>query len=295
MEQLYNGTTRKLSINKKVICDKCAGRGSSDPKKGYETCEKCHGSGRQVRVQAMGPNIVQQVQTICHTCSGAGEILNPKDKCKSCDGQRYVKAKKIIEVHIDKGMEDGQRLVFSGEGDMEPGIDQPGDLIVIIDEQEHSTFKRSRSSSDDLIMVLEISLTEALCGMQKGIKTLDDRTLVITSLPGEVIKHGAIKCIMSEGMPHWKNPYEKGRLIIQFNVKFPEKLDPSLVPQLEPLLPPRPVVNLPTGDLVEDVTLMDLDLERDSQMRSERRQQYYDEDEGGPGGHGGSGVQCATH
>ncbi|XP_025018057.1 uncharacterized protein LOC107372090 [Tetranychus urticae] len=293
LEQLYNGSTKKLAISKKVACDKCEGRGSSDPKKGYVSCEKCHGSGRQVRVQQMGPNIVQQVQTICGSCNGAGESLNPKDRCKTCEGARIIKQKKILEVHIDKGMSDGQKITFSGEGDFEPGLDQSGDLIVVIDEQEHPMFKRSRTSNADLIMAMEITLTEALCGMQKGIKTLDDRTLVVSSLPGEVIKHGAIKCIMNEGMPHWKNPYEKGRLIIQFTVKFPDNLEPSTVPQLEQLLPPRPVVTLPTDDTAEDVVLMDLDLEKESYMRNDRRAAYYDEDEGGPGA--GSGVQCAAH
>ncbi len=67
-------------------------------------------------------------------------------------------------------MEDGKKITFSGEGDQEPGL-----------EKEHATFKRDKT---DLHMKMQITLTESLCGFQKSIKTLDNRQLVITSLPG---------------------------------------------------------------------------------------------------------------
>lgn len=79
-------------------------------------------------------------------------------------------------------MEDGHRITFAGEGDQEPGM-EPGDIIIVLEEKEHEIFKRS---NDNLIMRMELTLTEALCGFQKAIKTLDGRTLVITNLPGEI-------------------------------------------------------------------------------------------------------------
>ena len=88
-------------------------------------------------------------------------------------------------------------------------------------------------------MRMELSLVEALCGFQKSIRTLDDRELVITALPGQVFKQGDLKCILNEGMPHYRNPFEKGRLIIQFSVEFPSQLSPEIIPQLESLLPPK--------------------------------------------------------
>ena len=81
-----------------------------------------------------------------------------------------------------QGMEDGKKITFSGEGDQEPGL-QPGDIIVVLDEKEHATFKRDKT---DLHMKMRITLTEALCGFQKAIKTLDNRHLVVTSLPGKI-------------------------------------------------------------------------------------------------------------
>lgn len=88
-------------------------------------------------------------------------------------------------------------------------------------------------------MRMELVLVEAMCGFQKIIRTLDDRELVITSLKGEVFKQGDLKCILNEGMPHYRNPFEKGRLIIQFSVEFPRQLSLDIIPQLESLLPPK--------------------------------------------------------
>lgn len=79
-------------------------------------------------------------------------------------------------------MEDGHKITFSGEGDQEPGL-EPGDIVIDLDEKEHPVFKRS---GDDLIMRMELTLTEALCGFQKAIKTLDNRVLVIQTLPGKL-------------------------------------------------------------------------------------------------------------
>jgi DnaJ family protein A protein 1 len=126
---------------------------------------------------------------------------------------------------------------------MEPGLEQAGDIIVVLDEKEHDVYKRVRT--DDLLLNMDLTLTEALCGFQRGIKTLDNRTLVITSLPGEVVKHGSVKCVFGEGMPRYKNPFEKGKLIVQFLVKFPDNIDPRRIDQLENILPPRPQVDLP--------------------------------------------------
>lgn len=283
LEELYNGAVRKLAVQKNVICDKCEGRGG---KKGaWEKCSKCNGSGMQTHVQQLGPGMVQRIQTVCSSCSGQGESINPKDKCKNCHGKKVVRERKLIEVHIDKGMEDGHKVTFAGEGDQEPGL-EPGDIVIVLDEKEHEIFKRS---GNDLILRMELTLTEALCGFQKTIKTLDNRVLVISCIPGEVVKHQSLKCVLNEGMPQYKNPFEKGRLIIQFIVNFPDRIDSLSVPQLEAVLPARPEYIIP--DDADEVPLSDITPEHEA--RHQRHKQAYEEDEdryGQP-----RGVQCQTH
>lgn len=78
------------------------------------------------------------------------------------------------------GMKDEQQIRFSGEGDQQPGI-EPGDIVIILDLAEHPVFKRRKA---DLIMEMEIDLVESLCGMQRTITTLDNRCLVISTIPG---------------------------------------------------------------------------------------------------------------
>ncbi|ENN74728.1 hypothetical protein YQE_08695, partial [Dendroctonus ponderosae] len=285
LEELYKGTVRKLALQKNVICEKCEGRGG---KKGaVEQCSTCRGSGMQVQVQQLGPGMLHQIQTVCPKCRGQGEIINPKDRCKHCQGKKVIRDRKILEVHVDKGMVDGQKIVFNGEGDQEPDL-EPGDIIIVLDEKEHTVYKRSGS---DLILRLEIQLSEALCGFQKVLQTLDNRDLVITQLPGEVIKHGDVKCIQNEGMPIYKNPFEKGRLIVQFLVQFPKTIDPAVVPTLENCLPPRKEVMIP--DSAEECVLEEFDAEQEAYRRRQHKNAY-DEDDEMHGGGSRQPVQCAT-
>ncbi|XP_073202131.1 dnaJ homolog subfamily A member 1 isoform X2 [Lepidochelys kempii] len=282
LEDLYNGATRKLALQKNVICDKCEGRGG---KKGaVECCPNCRGTGMQIRIHQIGPGMVQQIQSVCMECQGHGERISPKDRCKSCIGRKIVREKKILEVHIDKGMKDGQKITFHGEGDQEPGL-EPGDIIIVLDQKDHSTFTRR---GEDLFLSMDIQLVEALCGFQKPIATLDNRTIIITSHPGQIVKHGDIKCVLNEGMPIYRRPYEKGRLIMEFKVNFPECgfLSSDKLCLLEKLLPARKEVE--ETEEMDQVELVDFD------PSQERRQHYngeaYEDDEHHPRG----GVQCQT-
>jgi len=295
LEELYNGSTRKLKVSRKELCENCKGSGTKTPGVGPETCTSCRGSGMTVRIERLGNSFVQQIQTMCPECSGAGEKIAAKDRCKNCDGAKTIKNSKVLEVHIDKGMNDGQKICFSGEADQDPSY-EAGDIIVVLEQKEHELYKRINTTN--LMLNLKITLTEALCGFQKAVTTLDNRTLLITVWPGEVVKHGTIKYVVAEGMPTYKNPFEKGKLIVQFSVEFPEKLDAALIPKLEELLPPRPKVDIPTND-VEEVNLLDYNHEEEEQRRSHRHHfmghdQDYDED-GDMHSGGGPGVQCATH
>ncbi|XP_054306837.1 dnaJ homolog subfamily A member 4 isoform X4 [Pongo pygmaeus] len=281
LEDLYNGVTKKLALQKNVICEKCEGVGG---KKGsVEKCPLCKGRGMQIHIQQIGPGMVQQIQTVCIECKGQGERINPKDRCESCSGAKVIREKKIIEVHVEKGMKDGQKILFHGEGDQEPEL-EPGDVIIVLDQKDHSVFQRR---GHDLIMKMKIQLSEALCGFKKTIKTLDNRILVITSKAGEVIKHGDLKCVCDEGMPIYKAPLEKGILIIQFLVIFPEKhwLSLEKLPQLEALLPPRQKVRI-----TDDMDQVELKEFCPNEQNWRQHREAYEEDEDGPR----AGVQCQT-
>jgi len=157
----------------------------------------------------------------CDNCNGKGEQVSEKDKCKACNGQKVIKEKKVIEAQIDKGAPNAEKYVFHGEADEFPGI-EPGDVVIAVEEQPHSVFKRKGA---DLMIEKEISLVEALTGYSFVLTHLDGKKIRIQNKPGEVIKPDDIKTIENHGMPYHKQPYKFGNLFLIFKVKFPTSLE----------------------------------------------------------------------
>ncbi|KPI93895.1 DnaJ-like subfamily A member 2 [Papilio xuthus] len=145
-------------------------------------------------------------------------------------------------------------------------------------------------TGDDLIMKHDITLTEALCGFQFVVQHLDGRELLVRHPPGVVIKPGDLKGIQGEGMPQYKNPFEKGNLYVKFNIVFPENNfgTEEQLQKIESILPPRPAFVMPTGEDVEEVNMMEYTASERSRGREEA---YASDDEETM--HGGPGMQCA--
>jgi len=288
LEDLYNGKTSKLQLSKTVICNKCQGQGGKPG--ALQPCKLCHGRGIKITLRQLGPGMVQQMQTVCPDCRGEGEMINEKDRCKECKGKKTTQTNKILEVHVDKGMRDGQKIPFRGEGDQQPGV-EAGDVIIVLQQKEHDTFQRK---GDDLYCTYNLGLTEALCGFEFTMKQLDGRDLVIKNPPGEVIQPGCIRSVIGEGMPTYRNPFEKGNLFVKFDITFPpNKFAPEVqLKKLEQLLPPRKQEEIPTGEHVEEVTLSDYEPRRDGANR--RGEAYHeDDDDDDEYGGGGTRMQCA--
>ncbi|XP_018333900.1 dnaJ homolog subfamily A member 2 [Agrilus planipennis] len=286
LEDLYNGKTAKLQLSKNVICATCAGKGSKSGN--TTTCRACKGCGLKVTFRQLGPGMTQQMQSRCPDCQGEGEIINEKDRCAACKGKKVCNETKILEVHVDKGMPDGQKIYFRGEGDQQPDI-EPGDVVIILQQKPHEKFQRS---GNDLHMQQTISLTEALCGFSTVVRQLDGRELLIKQPPGDVIKPGDTKTVPGEGMPQYKNPFEKGNLYVTFDITFPSNhfANERQLKVLESILPPRPQFTMPVGEHVEEVDLHDYD-PNDRSSHSGRSEAYESDDEHI---HSGPGVQC-TH
>jgi DnaJ homolog subfamily A member 2 len=283
LEDLYNGKTARLAISRNKPCEDCEGRGG---KEGAEkTCSDCGGRGMRIQLRQMGP-MVQQIQSACPTCRGQGKSMNESDKCKSCKGNKVKKDRKVLEVHIEKGMKSGHKIKFNGEADEIPGT-IAGDVIIEVKEKEHDRFKRKGA---DLIESIPLTLSEALCGFTKVITHLDGRTLRVVVPPGEVTKHDRVKMIEGEGMPFHGNPFTKGRLFLHFVVKFPDTLPASIVSQLKAALPAGPTPK--TSEEDEECNMRTVDLTQFGQSDSGRGGgSAYDEDDEEEMG-GGRGVQC---
>lgn len=291
LEDLYKGKTTKISVQRTVICAGCDGKGGRADS--VRKCPGCDGTGVRVTIRQIGP-MIQQMQGACHECSGEGEIIKEKDRCKQCHGKKVTSEKKIHEVHIDKGMQGGQRIKFAGEADQAPGT-IAGDVIVILNEKEHPLFKRT---GKDLHCKVKIELLTALAGGAFTIKHLDDRILEGTIKPGEVIKPDELRVIEGEGMPEYKRPYNRGNLYVQFEVIFPptDWADLETIRKLESVLPPRSTMEA-EGGFAEMVTLKRVDPSRRPGQSHDHRHgrggNAYDEDDEEDPRAGGPGVQCA--
>lgn len=288
LEDMYRGTTKKLSLSKNVICSKCSGAGSKSGNTGR--CTGCQGSGMKVTIRQIGPGMVQQMQSVCPDCRGSGQMISDKDKCQQCRGNKVIQEKKILEVNVEKGMSHGQKITFQGEADEAPGM-LAGDVILILQQQEHKVFKRK---GNDLFIEKEINLTDALCGYSFAVEQLDGRQLLVSSNEGEVVKPGQFKAVFDEGMPDWHRSYEKGKLFIHFTVKFPESGDVADddIKTLEKVLGPRSKVTVDM-DACEECTAHNVDMDQEMKRQQKREQEAYDDDDDGPGGGGGERVQCA--
>ncbi|KAJ4811340.1 DNAJ [Rhynchospora pubera] len=288
LEELYNGTSKKLSLSRNIICSKCSGKGS---KSGASMkCTGCQGSGMRVSIRQLGPSMIQQMQHPCNECKGTGETINDKDRCPQCKGEKVVQEKKVLEVVVEKGMQNGQKITFPGEADEAPDT-VTGDIIFVLQQKDHPKFKRK---GDDLFYEHTLSLTEALCGFQFVLSHLDNRQLLIKSNPGEVVKPDSFKAINDEGMPMYQRPFMKGKLYINFTVDFPDSLSPDQCKALEAVLPPKPVQQLTDMELdeCEETTMYDVNIEEEMRRKQQQQsQEAYDEDEDMQGG--AQRVQCA--
>jgi len=249
LEDLYNGKTAKISLQRDIVCPTCHGKGSKTG--ATRKCTSCEGRGIKVAMRQIGPGMIQRINTVCTACDGEGEVIKDKDKCKKCKGVKTLQEKKKLDIYIEEGMQNNQKIVMQGEADQEPGV-ETGDVILVLKQKPHGIFERQ---DNDLLTEVSISITEALCGFSKVlVKHLDGRGLVINHPAGEVIKPGAVKCITSEGMPQYKRPFDKGNLYIRFKVEFPPDKWIALdeIEKLEALLPKRKVEDPSTRPEVLD-------------------------------------------
>jgi DnaJ-class molecular chaperone len=162
--------------------------------------------------------MVQQVQNACTSCEGKGKIIDKKDQCKSCKGHKTYKDRKVLEAVVEKGMKNGQKIIFPGEADELPGT-VAGDVIFVINEVDHEIFKRKGS---DLAITIDIEESEARSGFTKTIIHMDGRTLEIASSPIPDSDSEAIQIILDEGMPLHHEPLRRGRMFVIFKVNRPK-------------------------------------------------------------------------
>jgi len=164
LKQAVQGDTVKIRVTKNDGCDSCSGTGAK-PGTSVKTCGTCHGSG-QVQMQQG----FFAVQRPCHQCNGTGEKI--ESPCGTCRGQGVVRKQKTLSVKIPAGVDTGNRIRLSGEGEAGLRGGPTGDLYVQIHVKEHNIFQRE---TNDLYCEVPINFATAALGGSIEVPTLDGK------------------------------------------------------------------------------------------------------------------------
>ncbi len=205
LEEMVNGTQKTIKVKKLKLA----------PGATSKTCPTCNGSGAQIKV--MNTMFGQmQTQTTCGTCQGVGKVA---DKIPAgANAQGLVKDEEEVTIQIPAGARDGIQLNVRGKGNDAPFGGTPGDLLVVVEEEEDKNIKRE---GDNLHQELYISFAEAALGTQKEIQTVGGKVKIKVDAGTQ---SGKILRLAGKGLPSIDS-YGKGDMFVHINVWTPQNLN----------------------------------------------------------------------
>jgi molecular chaperone DnaJ len=208
------GCERDLNVETAITCNKCNGTGCANNSK-PRTCDICKGRGE---TQQVARSILGQVMTSrpCASCQGFGSVIS--DPCGECAGDGRVRARKSIPIKIPAGVETGNRIQLSGQGEVGPGGGAAGDLYVEIIEVPHDFIIREESN---LHISISIPVTSAAVGTKVVIDTLDGKQEVEIK---EGTQSGSTVVLRGLGVTRLRGS-GRGDLIVHIQVLTPTKLN----------------------------------------------------------------------
>lgn len=213
-EEAAFGKKIKVKINRSEECDECHGSGAK-PGTTKKTCPTCHGSGTVQSVQRTPFGNIASQRT-CSTCNGEGEIN--ESPCNKCHGKGSVRKTKTIEVDIPAGIDDGQMIKLSGQGEVGEKGGPRGDLYIVVNVQKHEIFTRE---GYDVYIEMPIRFTQAALGDKLEVPTLDGK--VSYNLP-EGTQTGTVFRLREKGIPKLRSN-SRGDQYVKVIIDTPKKLN----------------------------------------------------------------------
>ena len=219
-EDAVFGATREITVTKACDCKECGGSGC-EAGTGKKTCQRCGGSG-QVTV-SQGFFAMQQT---CPSCRGTGQII--EKPCRSCRGTGRQNVEKKLPVRIPPGVDNGDRLRVSGEGEGGVRGGQPGDLYVVIHVRDSKVFERD---GVDLYCKLPVDPFTAMLGGVVEVPTVSGMTKMKIDAG---VQSGSVLRLKGKGMPALRGG-ARGDLHVRIQLETPVNLDGETKKQLETL------------------------------------------------------------
>ena len=204
------GCEKDIKVDTSVTCSDCDGMGGHDEM----TCDVCHGSGTITSEQRsiLGAFVTK---TTCSNCQGTGKTF--KRRCSSCNGKGSVRKNQTISVKIPAGIDTGMRLRVAGKGEAGSNGGPNGDLYLEFRVKEHEFFKRD---GDDIYLNVPITITDAIIGCKKDIRTLDS-VVTLNIKPGT--NTGDKQRIKGRGIKNTSTG-NQGDMYLIFEIVLPDKL-----------------------------------------------------------------------
>lgn len=215
LEDLYKGKEVKMKIERSVKCNECNGQGSNEPP---IICEHCKGSGMFTKIMQIGPGMIQKMQGACPMCNGKGKIS--KSNCNSCKGKCTTRESNLINVNINAGANEDEKITLTDKGDFDHETMQYSDLQIILKQKDHPLVKRK---GNDLYIHYNISLYDTLFGINIGYKHLDDKNYIFKLQSDKVLQYKSTYIAKNMGMKIGYNTY--GDMFLTFDIIFPKKID----------------------------------------------------------------------
>ena len=211
LEEAVAGIDKRIEIPTLVACDPCKGTGSADGR--VETCGTCGGRGN-VRMQRG----IFAMQQACPACGGRGQTI--RNPCTECHGAGRVEEEKVLSVKIPAGVDNGDRIRLTGEGEAGPPGTPPGDLYVEVRVREHDIFQRD---GDDLHCEVPIRISQAALGDTVRVPTLKGEAEI--RIPAET-QTGKLFRLRGKGVKSVRSRSE-GDLYCRVVVETPVNLTPE--------------------------------------------------------------------
>ncbi|GJM31172.1 MAG: chaperone protein DnaJ [Saprospiraceae bacterium] len=214
LEEIANGTTKKIKVRKQISCDTCGGSGAKDSNS-VQTCGTCRGGGyvRQVKSTFLGQ---MQTTVTCPTCGGSGQTVTAN--CSKCKGDGRTYGDETIEIEIPAGVEEGMQLSLRGKGNAGANGGPPGDLLINVEEIPHESLQRDGMK---LIYELYLNFADAALGTSVEVPTIEG--LVKIKIPAGT-QSGKIFRLKGKGLPSVQS-YGRGDELIYVNVWTPKKVN----------------------------------------------------------------------
>ena len=215
LEEAFNGCEKEIKITRSELCDTCHGS-KSKPGSNPKTCSTCGGTGQ---IKEVSNTILGQMVNVrpCRECGGTGKIIT--DPCDDCHGRGSKRKTKTIKIEIPEGVDEGNHLRVSHEGNCGEAEGLEGDLIVTVHVKKHKQYLRE---GDHIYMDQQISFPQAALGDVLSIPTIDGKEVEFKITPGT--QSDTVFKLRGQGMNSVRHS-SRGNMYVNVKVVVPKKLN----------------------------------------------------------------------